>query len=449
MRVARGLLLLGMLLVPASLPSPAAADHGNAAEAFRRAWERTDILVSTGEVDRTWMWGPAPITGVIHEPYAESENGVRNVQYYDKSRMEITHLSADRDAEWYVTNGLLAIELITGRVQLGDGEYAQFLPADVVVAGDLDDPTSPTYRSMNAVLGDAPGNTGDLITARLSRDGEVTYDPSLAALGVTVGPLVPATNHAIATPFWEFMTSDGPVFEEGQLLSGQLFPSPYFATGLPITEAYWADVLVDREAQPVLFQCFERRCLTYTPQNEPGWQVEAGNVGLHYSVWRYETIARAPDSTPPDCLPGTGPIYTGRELRQPVFAGLSLECADFSGSLLVQPNFTGADLRGADFRDAHLQQPVFQGAVLNGAAFDGATLVLPAFERATLVEADFTDATLRLSQFVGTYLAGADLRSAEIIAPAFVNAICPDGSNSNRTGGTCLGNLDPVAVGAR
>jgi DNA-binding beta-propeller fold protein YncE len=34
-------------------------------------------------------------------------------------------------------------------------------------------------------------------------------------------------------------------------------------------------------------QCFERRCLTYTPDNSAGWQVEAGNVGQHYYAWRY------------------------------------------------------------------------------------------------------------------------------------------------------------------
>jgi hypothetical protein len=36
-----------------------------------------------------------------------------------------------------------------------------------------------------------------------------------------------------------------------------------------------------------LVQCFQPRCLTYTPDNAPGWQVEAGNVGLHYYQWRY------------------------------------------------------------------------------------------------------------------------------------------------------------------
>jgi hypothetical protein len=48
-------------------------------------------------------------------------------------------------------------------------------------------------------------------------------------------------------------------------------------------------VLVGGVARDVLIQCFERRCLTHTPSNPPGWQVEAGNVGLHYYRWRYGT----------------------------------------------------------------------------------------------------------------------------------------------------------------
>jgi hypothetical protein len=41
-------------------------------------------------------------------------------------------------------------------------------------------------------------------------------------------------------------------------------------------------------------QCFERRCLTYTPDNPEGWQVEAGNVGRHYYYWRYGEPGHAP-----------------------------------------------------------------------------------------------------------------------------------------------------------
>ena len=37
----------------------------------------------------------------------------------------------------------------------------------------------------------------------------------------------------------------------------------------------------------VFVQAFERRVLTYTPGNPPGFAVEAGNVGLQYLRWRY------------------------------------------------------------------------------------------------------------------------------------------------------------------
>lgn len=40
-------------------------------------------------------------------------------------------------------------------------------------------------------------------------------------------------------------------------------------------------------------QCFVRRCLTYTPGNSPGFEVEAGNIGLHYYIWRDEELPPA------------------------------------------------------------------------------------------------------------------------------------------------------------
>lgn len=44
---------------------------------------------------------------------------------------------------------------------------------------------------------------------------------------------------------------------------------------------------VGGKMKTVLVQCFQRRCLTYTPSNPTGWKVEAGNVGQHYFKWRY------------------------------------------------------------------------------------------------------------------------------------------------------------------
>src|SRR5205085_2066083 len=68
---------------------------------------------------------------------------------------------------------------------------------------------------------------------------------------------------------------------------GPLFEPWFYATGYPVTEPFWAAVKVAGITRDVLMQCFERRCLTYTPGNAQGWEVEMGNVGLHYYQWRY------------------------------------------------------------------------------------------------------------------------------------------------------------------
>ncbi|MFN3335892.1 MAG: CAP domain-containing protein, partial [Thermomicrobium sp.] len=64
---------------------------------------------------------------------------------------------------------------------------------------------------------------------------------------------------------------------------------PLFIIGRPITEPYWTLVRLRGEVRWVLVQAFERRLLTYTPENPEGWRVEMGNVGRHYYEWRYGT----------------------------------------------------------------------------------------------------------------------------------------------------------------
>jgi hypothetical protein len=83
------------------------------------------------------------------------------------------------------------------------------------------------------------------------------------------------------------MNSTATVFEDDAFVTDRLFLNEFYATGYPVTEAYWASVEVGGTPTDVLIQCFERRCLTYTPDNPAGWQVEAGNVGQHYYRWRY------------------------------------------------------------------------------------------------------------------------------------------------------------------
>ena len=56
---------------------------------FFGVWQRTDEPVRDGDVARSWLWGPRANTEVFEEPYLEAAGGKREVQYGDKSRMEM------------------------------------------------------------------------------------------------------------------------------------------------------------------------------------------------------------------------------------------------------------------------------------------------------------------------------------------------------------------------
>lgn len=233
------------------------------------------------------MWGPAPFSQSIPEPYLEAPGGDRQVQYFDKSRMEITYPAGDASSVWYVTNGLLARELTTGNRQIGDALFTQHQPAQINVAGDGDDPTGPTYATFQQLMDKHQHSVGETVIQTVDRAGNVGTNPSLGSFGVTAASFVPETGHTVASPFWAFMNSSGPIYDDSGLTSGALFQSPFYATGLPLTEPFWATVRIGGQERTVLIQVFERRVLTYAPHNPPGWQVEAGNVGIHYFLWRY------------------------------------------------------------------------------------------------------------------------------------------------------------------
>src|SRR5690606_4146118 len=133
---------------------------------------------------RTWMWGPEAFTGGLTEPYLESPDGQRTVQYFDKARMEITFPGEDPSSVWYVTNGLLVVELITGNMQTGHNQFEPRSPAAVNVAVDAEYGSGPTYATCERLLGAPPLGPGGLYVQRVSREGGVTVDATLASRGV-------------------------------------------------------------------------------------------------------------------------------------------------------------------------------------------------------------------------------------------------------------------------
>ncbi|MCO5175905.1 MAG: S8 family serine peptidase [Thermomicrobiales bacterium] len=255
---------------------------------IQSTWDRTDSVVANGEATRTWLWGDQPQTSE-YEAYSDTQHGSRLVYYFDKSRMEITDPLSDRSNPWYVTNGLLVKELISGQMQIGDAAFQPYSPAQVGVAGDPDDDLGPTYASFANLLNGAAAETGTVVDATLARDGTTGIDERYAEYGVVAGPWIDTTSHSVAGVFWDYLNSSGLIATPDGTQEGLLFDPWFYATGYPITEAFWSQVKLKGVYTDVLVQCFERRCLTYTPSNDAEWRVEMGNVGQHYYQWRYGT----------------------------------------------------------------------------------------------------------------------------------------------------------------
>jgi hypothetical protein len=271
-------------------PTPAAAD-AFASAAFQRVWQRADLPVSEHQVARTWVWGPEP-HAAKQETYIQGANGTRLVQYFDKSRMEINDPTADPNSQWFVTNGLLAVELMTGRIQVGNSEFQQAYPASIPVAGDTNDPgqSAPTYAALGRVMDVYFGENGKLpagtpVTAAIDKNGNWTPVGG-PANQAKVAVYSQDTRHNIPDVFWQFLNSQGLVYENGHYTQGPLM-NWIFVMGYPTTEPFWTTIRVGGSARQVLVQAFQRRILTFTPTNPAGWQVEMGNVGLHYYDWRY------------------------------------------------------------------------------------------------------------------------------------------------------------------
>lgn len=285
-------------------------------QAFRQVWDRTDYLVSLNAVERSWYWGPAPFH-TARERYGANQSDTRLVQYFDKSRMEINNPGGDRSSPWFVTNGLLVKELISGRMQISDSQFEPRAPADIPVAGDPREanPKAPTYAALASVASlendkRSPNRVGQSVSETVGADGKIGESANLALYAGTKLVYHDSTlGHNIPQVFWEFMQGRGSVLIDGQVKNETLIDW-VFVMGYPITEPYWARVVVDGRERDVLVQAFERRVLTYTPSNSTNWQVEMGNVGQHYYNWRYNSAGLAVD--PASGKAGTTFVFTAQ-----------------------------------------------------------------------------------------------------------------------------------------
>ncbi len=266
---------------------------------FRKLWARTDDLLDSGVVSRTWVWGPKALDYDFKDKYRFNISSAfqeRAFRFYDKGRMEIDPRAAP-GSKWYIRGGALVKEMVSGMLQIGeDGEtgytnpIAVSTPADIPVVGDAtlneNTPTYGTFTAYSSVSGvKAPDRRGQSVTKLINRTADTVFynsnDPK-----AQIDTFEAATGHNIPRAFTEFFNRQGLVKDaNGNKVTEPLF-DPVFLFGYPITEPYWAKVPVAGKPTLVLLQLFERRVLSYTPSNAPDWQVEMGNDGAHYLAWR-------------------------------------------------------------------------------------------------------------------------------------------------------------------
>jgi hypothetical protein len=239
--------------------APAGAASAFASAAFRQQWQ-------AGEAVTPNFWGPlATAHEGQQEPYKEAPGGQRLVQYFDKGRMELT--------DGTVTNGLLATELVTGRVQMGDKTFESRPPPAIPVAGDSDNP-GLTYAALagtaKALFDAAPARTGGVTQAVVSAAGDISVGTTSADSLATFAAYDATTKHNVPRAFADYRARAG-------------LPT----IGYALSEPFFTTVKVAGVQRQVMVQVFERRVLTYTATNPAAFQVEMGNVGSHYYQWRY------------------------------------------------------------------------------------------------------------------------------------------------------------------
>ncbi|HEX9987178.1 MAG TPA: hypothetical protein VGE45_01720 [Chloroflexia bacterium] len=250
---------------------------------FNNQWAKSDLPVLRGSVNRSWLWG---IRGQYHgwERYDQAPGGKRLVQYFDKARMEINNPAGNPNDPYFVTNGLLTVEMVGGEISFGDEmQITASVPCTIPVAGDprKDNLLTPGYSALRGVASihgenQAPNRTGQYVNEAIDVNGVVRAETTNTRASKYVA-YVSQTGHNIPDVFNSY-------------LGGMKADFGYdwtFALGYPITEAYWTKMMVQHQEYPVMIQAYQRRVLTYVPSLPQPWKVQMGNVGQHYFEWRY------------------------------------------------------------------------------------------------------------------------------------------------------------------
>jgi hypothetical protein len=159
--------------------------------------------------------------------------------------------------------------------EAGDGE-ARPAAAIPVSGEDVGPASAPAYSAFAPQMVRRSPQVGQAVRASIAADGAVS-EPATVPAQVRVAYYDELSGHNSPDVFWTFMNAGGTVLEGGQLRNATLFDWVY-TLGLPLTEPLWTQASIGGQRRAVMVQLFERRVLTYTPSNDPAWQIEMANV---------------------------------------------------------------------------------------------------------------------------------------------------------------------------
>jgi uncharacterized protein YjbI with pentapeptide repeats len=153
-------------------------------------------------------------------------------------------------------------------------------------------------------------------------------------------------------------------------------------------------------------------------------------------------------------LIGPGANLQGSSLVGANLAGAHLSGANLEGAYLLNATLTDADLSnaqmsearldGADLSDSNLSGANLSGDNLDSANLSGANVSGDDLGYAFLTNADLSGADLSGSNLTGADLSGAtNLTDTAVAGVIWIGTTCPDGTNSDNDGDTCVNNLTP------
>ncbi len=121
---------------------------------------------------------------------------------------------------------------------------------------------------------------------------------------------------------------------------------------------------------------------------------------------------------------------------------------NFQGAILdgttISMIFVGSGFHGVDFRPALLQpSSALRGSRLASVNFSGLTLTGITILGGDAGPSVVTGANFSGSHFVNANVSGTDFSAATLTGATWAGTICPDGTNSDDNGNTCLGHLVP------